>query len=142
MAKRIGRVGLAHGNNWENDWYVPFVDEHAIIYHGHEDRNDHSDCGPKIFCCPKAALLMEQYYPRAIPADAEWQFTPGEDLADWLRPTGPQIYYFFFCDPDDRQLLRFMGVRVPYIRNILLKRSPLDAYLEYADRLRGPRDNE
>jgi len=140
--KHVGRVELAHGSRWNSEWYVPFEDGHAIIYHGHDNPNDHSDCGPKVFCCPKAAQLLRQYYPNAIPVDAEWQFILGDDLAVWIGPDGPQIYYFFFCDPEDSQLLRFVGVAVPEVRDILLKRLSLDPYLEDADRIRGPVDTK
>ena len=138
--KQVGRVGLAHGSNWNREWYVPFHDNHAIIYHGHVDPNDHSDCGPKVFCCPKAAQLLMQIHPNAVPVDAEWKFTRGKDLAAWIGPNGPQIYYFFFCDPEDSNFLRFVGVAAPEVRDILLKRFPLDPYLVNADRIRVPMD--
>ena len=60
--KHVGRVGLAHGSSWNMEWCVLFHDNHAIIYHGHVDPNDHSDCGPKVFCCPKAAQLLIQIH--------------------------------------------------------------------------------
>ncbi len=138
MTKHIGRVELAHGRSRNNKWYVPFQDNHAIIYHGHEDPNDHSECGPKVFCCPKAAQLLTQMYPESVPSDAEWSFKRGQDLAAWMGPDGPLFYYFFFCDPEDPQLLRFAGVRVPEVRDVLLKRQSLDRYLENADRLQEP----
>ena len=138
--KQVGRVGLLHGSGWNTEWYVPFYNDHAIIYHGHELSSDRSYCGPQVFCCPKAAQLLLQYYPNAIPSDAEWQFTEGRDLAAWMEPNGPQIFYFFFCDPEDSQLLRFAGVPAPEVRDILLKRFPLDPYLEIADRICSPMD--
>ncbi len=138
QTEHAGRVGLAHGSAWNAmEWYVPFHDGHAIIYHGHEDADDHSDCGPKIFCCPKAAHLLLQRYPDGIPANAEWQFTDGQHLASWIDQDGPQVYYFFFCDPEDRKVLRFSGVAAPTVRDVLLKRLPLDGYLETADRIHG-----
>jgi hypothetical protein len=117
------------------EWYVPFQDDRAIIYHGHEDPDDHSECGPEIFCCPKAALLLLQFDPDALPANVEWEFTSGQHLASWMDQRGPAFYYFFFCDPDDWQVLRFSGVAAPELRNVLLKRLPLDAYLDGADRI-------
>jgi hypothetical protein len=84
-----------------------------IIYHGHTDADDHSECGPRIFCCPKAARLLQARHPEAIPGHAEWEFTEGEHLASWLGENGPNVYYFFFCDPQDQTLLRFCGVRAP-----------------------------
>ena len=132
----LSRVGLVHGNAWKAmEWYVPFNDGHAIIYHGHEASDDHSECGPKIFCCPKAAHLLLQRHPDAIPATAEWKFMEGEQLASWMGENGPTVYYLFFCDPKDLTLLRFSGVRAPVVRDVLLKRLTLDSYLENADRI-------
>lgn len=133
-----GRVGLAHGRAWnKTEWYVPFRDSRAVIYHGHEDPDDHSDCGPKIFCCPKAATLIMQRYPDEVLADAEWQFTDGQHLASWMGQNGPKVYYFFFCDPEDSMVVCFCGISAPEVRDVLLKRLSLDQYLEKADRIRG-----
>ena len=137
-ARHADRVGLLHGRTWKNmEWFVPFQDDHAIIYHGHEDSGDHSECGPQVFCCPKAAILLHQRYPDGMTSSAEWQFTDGQHLASWMRPDGPQMFYFFFCDPDDWTELRFAGVAAPEVRNVLLKRTALDTYLETAGRIYG-----
>lgn len=131
-----GRVGPAHGRAWnEMEWYVPFNDGRAIIYHGHEDPDDHSECGPRVFCCPKAAHLLLQIDPSCVLADADWEFTEAEHLASWTHGAGPQIFYFFFCDPDDRTRLCFCGVPAPELREVLFKRLALDRYLEIADRI-------
>jgi hypothetical protein len=118
------------------EWYVPFQDGHAIIYHGHEDPEDHSLCGPQVFCCPKAAHLLLHIYPNAIPADAEWEFTDSRLLTSWMDDGGPTVYYFFFCDPCDRQAVCFSGVSIPDVRDVLLKRRSLDEYLDVSDRFR------
>ena len=132
--RRPGRVGQVHGRTWTTmEWYLPFIDDKAIIYHGHTDPDDHSECGPQVFCCPKAALLLLQRYPNSSCAQAEWAFTDGKHLASWMSESGPLIYYFLFCDPNDRSVLRFCGVRAPEVRNVLFKRAPLDDYLEVAD---------
>ena len=114
-----------------------FQDGHAVIYHGHEDPDDHSDCGPKVFCCPKAAQILLQRYSDDVLANAEWQFTDGGHLASWMAQDGPKIYYIFFCDPEDWNVIRFSGVAAPEARDVLLKRISLDRYLETADRIRG-----
>ena len=133
---RLAPAGRIHGRNWrEMQWYVPFVNGHAIIYHGHTNAEDHSECGPQIFCCPKAARLLRHRHPTAVPGHAEWEFTEGEYLASWIGENGPNVYYFFFCDPQDQTLLRFCGVRVPEVQDILLKQVPLDLYLEQADKI-------
>jgi hypothetical protein len=135
--RRLSRVGLAHGNAWpKKEWYVPFQDGHAIIYHGHEDSDDHSLCGPQVFCCPKAATLLLQAYPETVPANADWEFTEPELLVSWMGPDGPAVFYFFFCDPDDRNAVCFSGVSAPHVRDVLFKRRPLDEYLAVAERIR------
>ena len=133
---RLGLVGGTHGRTWcKMEWYVPFVNGHAIIYHGHTDADDHSECGPQIFCCPKAARLLRNRHPKAIPGHAEWEFTEGEYLASWMGEIGPKVYYVFFCDPQDQTLLRFCGVRTPEVQDVLLKQITLDRYLEHADKI-------
>jgi hypothetical protein len=135
-ARRIGRVGLAHGAVWRaRQWYVPFQNGHAVIYHGHEGPDDHSLCGPQVFCCSNAAHLLVQTHPDAVPADAEWELAGSELLASWMGRGGPTVYYFFFCDPDDPNVIRFAGVSGPHLRDVLFKRRPLDEYLTTADRI-------
>ncbi len=139
LPRVVSRVGLAHGNAWQRmEWYVPFQDGHAIIYHGHEDSDDHSLCGPQVFCCPKAAKLLLQAYPEASPAKADWEFLAPEALVSWMSPGGPTVFYFFFCDPDDRNAVCFSGVFAPHVRDVLLKRKSLDEYLAVADRICSP----
>ena len=54
------------------DWCVPFEDgEHACIHHGHTAPDDHSQCGPSIFCCRKAAELYIALYPDSAEARAK-----------------------------------------------------------------------
>ncbi len=117
------------------DWYVPVADESAVIYHGHENVDDHSDCGPQIFCCPKAASLLLSFAPKSCVAFNACELTDGKHLTSWLSPVGPKIYYFYFCDPDDWQAIYFVGVRVPDVREVLLKRLPLDPYISTAHRM-------
>jgi hypothetical protein len=119
-------------------WYVPFYEDHAIMYHGHEDPHDHSACGPQIFCCPRAADLLKRSYPNSFAPPLQWDFADGSLIASWMGGDGPVICYFFFCDPVDREVLRFCGVEMPEVRDVLLKRRPLDPYLDIADRIRAP----
>ncbi|MDX1926109.1 MAG: hypothetical protein SFV81_06305 [Pirellulaceae bacterium] len=129
-----GRVGKAHGSVWKSmEWFVPFIDNQAIMYHGHQSPDDHSDCGPEIFCCPKAAILFQQRFPESNAANADWLFKGGAFLASWMNSGGPSVYYFFFCDPQYPFTVRFSPVYAPELRDVLLKRIPLDRYLENAD---------
>ena len=51
------RVNHDYPPGWRrNDWVVPFIGGGACFHHGHDtDPDDHSLCGPSIFCCRKAA---------------------------------------------------------------------------------------
>ncbi|GAA4459637.1 hypothetical protein [Novipirellula rosea] len=129
-----GRVGIVHGAAWAKlEWFVPFTDGHAYIYHGHEDPQDHSDCGPHIFCCPEAGKKFLQRFPESEMNEAEWKFTSAYDLIGWMGSQGPKVFYIFFCDPDDPMALRFAGVRLGDIRKVLMKRQSLDSFLDIAD---------
>lgn len=127
---------MVHGAAWGKlEWVVPFTDGHAFIYHGHEDPEDHSDCGPQIFCCPKASSKYLQRFPESYMNEADWEFTPADDLIGWMGPQGPKVFYFFFCDPDDPMVLRFVGISLADIRSVLTKHLSLDNFLEVADRI-------
>ena len=92
-------------------------------------------CGPQVFCCAKAAHLLLETCPGAIPAGAEWEFADADLLASWMSRRGPTVYYFFFCDPRDHKVVRFAGVSGPQLRDVLFKRRPLDEHLATADRI-------
>ncbi len=140
---QAGRVGNAHGRSWlSDDWCVPFIDGSAIFYHGHTDTSDHSNCGPQLYCCEVAARMFLRILPNAAAREADWELTSGLHLAQWLGGRGPTIFYFFFCDPDDRMQLRFACVRSPEVREVLLKQRSLDFCLNHADRLTLPNDHD
>ncbi len=115
-----------------NEWLVPFVDDMACIYHGHEDSNDHSMCGPQIFCCPNAARVFLKAYPDGIPPLAVWEFMEDSTLLGW---TLPKVFYFFFCDLDDLDTIFFVGVERPNIRKVLLKEVSLHQWEDVAHRI-------
>lgn len=145
MAKKAPRktveepclVALAHGSAWKAmEWYVPFVDGNAIIHHEHDEINDHSKCGPEIFCCPKAAYIFLKQFPEAAPAHTEWSFNTGKFLLSWLTDQGPKHYYFFLCNPYESAEVRFAHVALPELRDVLVKRRSLTSYIDGAPVIR------
>ena len=116
------------------DWLVPYVDGYACIHHGHERADDHSLCGPSIFCCLKAALRYTELMPDSAEAKAEWTLTEAEHLAGWLKQE-LQVMYFVFCDPARPTGLLAIGLSGQNLQDVLYKRVGLEAYAGRADRL-------
>ena len=116
-----------------NEWLVPFADGGACIFHGHEDRNDHSKCGPQIFCCPNAVRVLLTRYPAAIRSNAEWEFTLDTHLLTWADPL---IFYFFYCHQDDSDRIYFTGVKKAELRDVLLRKVSLQEYRDVSDQIK------
>ena len=114
-----------------NHWLVPFSDGCGIIYHGHEDENDHNLCGPQVFCCFKSKRLLLAKYPNAL-RNAEWEATDGSQLINWVS-NGVELFYFLFCHPQEKNTLLFTGIEIPELRKVLLRQYPLEYYLGGAD---------
>ena len=142
-APRSRRVGPhVYPEGWHSDdWVVPFGDgEHACIHHGHEDPEDHSLCGPIIFCCLKAAAMYMDLAPESAEAHAEWELTEAAHIATWMEPSdrgpGANVLFFVFCDPVRPDGLLAIGLERAAAREVLLRRVPLERYAGEAERLR------
>lgn len=117
------------------DWLVPFIDGHACIHHGHERASDdHSACGPSIFCCVKAAYRYTELIPDSAEAHATWELIDVTHLVSWLD-RGPQVMYFVFCDPLRPTGLLAIGLSERLLLDVLYRRVDLAVYAERADRL-------
>lgn len=113
-----------------NQWLVPLqTDGYACFYHGHQDSNDHSLCGPQIFCCHKAASQFLAQYPDALSATMTLNPMSPESLLAWLSPTGPQVFYFYYCDPINRHRVYFQGFSPPLLRPVLRFERPLSSLI-------------
>lgn len=146
MSRRKGRAvpppppeSQAHHDyppGWRrNDWLVPFSDGAACIHHGHDtDPDDHSLCGPAIFCCRKAAARYVALFPDGCEASANWELTGSDLLLSWLRK-GVNVFYFAFCDPEHPEGLLAIGLGGENLPAIVRRQIPLDTYVERADRL-------
>ena len=122
---------------WQaDDWIVPFGDgEHACLHHGHPDPDDHSGCGPTIFCCSKACASYTDLFPDSVEAQADWQLTEAAHIATWMD-AGVNVLFFVFCDPERPDGLLVIGLGGEEARQVLLKKVPLDRYAGEAQRLR------
>lgn len=117
------------------DWLVPFIDNQACIHHGHGlDDDDHSRCGPVLFCCGKAAARYQDRFPQSDEARADWQLTDADHIARWLEK-GVAVLYFIFCDPQRPEGLWAIGLSEEPLRQTLYKQLALEAHLDRADRL-------
>lgn len=117
---------------WQaDDWLVPYdKDGVAHFHHTHGQSNDHRSCGPQIFCCAKAVSLLVDHYPSWDNPEVHWHMTEGSHLVTWISKDGPRTFYFFFCAPDERNVLLVVGINRSEARDVLLKRVSLDDYLD------------
>jgi hypothetical protein len=117
------------------DWVVPFIGGGACIHHGHDtDPDDHSLCGPSIFCCRKAAARYLVLFPEGSEAQADWQLIDAEHLLGWVAK-GVNVFYFVFCDPDRPDGLLAIGLDREVLPDILRRRVPLDIHAAAAEPL-------
>lgn len=117
------------------DWFVPFIDDHACIHHGHGlDDDDHSRCGPVLFCCGKALARYLHLFPQSDEAQAEWRLTPADHIAGWLDK-GVAVLYFVFCDPQRPEGLWAIGLAEEPLRQTLYQQLPLESHLDQANPL-------
>jgi hypothetical protein len=146
--KRPGRSPRARARThhiypegWQpGDWCVPFEDgEHACIHHGHTAPDDHSQCGPSIFCCRKAANRYAALFPDSAEARAQWELTEAAHIATWMqandRGPGVQVFYFVFCDPVRPDGLLVIGLHRSVARQVLFGRVQLERHADGAERL-------
>jgi hypothetical protein len=118
-----------------DDWLVPFVEgRNACMHHGHPDPDDHSLCGPALFCCVKSASLYVDLFPESDEAGSEWQLTEAAHIATWMD-AGVNVLFFVFCDPARRDGLLAIGLHGQQAREVLLKRIPLEHHVDEAQRL-------
>ncbi len=128
--RRTRRRGTQHGYSKDreaDDWLVPYIDGGAVIHHGHEDPDDHSFCGPRIFCCAKAAGIYVEMFPDSPEARAEWELTKVSTITGWMD-AGANAIYFIFCDPERPMGLLFIGLFGETARQVVEKQVPLEEF--------------
>lgn len=76
-APRGARTQHDYPPGWRpDDWLVPYIDGGACIHHGHTAPDDHSLCGPALFCCRRAAARYVALHPESCEAEATWELPP------------------------------------------------------------------
>lgn len=122
-----------HG--WKpNHWLVPYEGEQALIHHGHNQANDHSRCGPMVFCCARAQQVFIGHFPNSQPAKANWGLTEAEHIHAWLE-AGVNVLYFIFCDPVSPRGLLAGGLSGEQARQVLFREVLVEQYSDNATRL-------
>ena len=94
-----------------NQWIIPLTADHMpVIYHGHTDPDDHSGCGPQLFCCGRSLGLYLASYQHHLPDDVTFRFYSGTEVYDSFRAMTPPMIYFYACDPVNQQRAYFLPV--------------------------------
>ena len=119
----------------DSHWLVPYQGENALIRHGHTSPDDHSLCGPVLFCCAKSQQLCQETFPEGETTGTSWALTEADHIAAWLD-SGVGVLFFIFCDPVRPKGLLTGGLSGQEARQVLYKHIPLEAYAEQATRLR------
>lgn len=99
------------------------------IYHGHSDPDDHSRCGPQLFCCGRSLALYLALYQHLLPDDVQFQFLTGSEVFDWFRTMAPPMIYFYACDPINHQRAYFLPISEQNAWDIILFFVPIESVL-------------
>ncbi|MSP14922.1 MAG: hypothetical protein EXR62_18435 [Chloroflexi bacterium] len=134
--KLAASTGHVYSEGWESgSWLVPFqTDGNALIHHGHDNPDDHSQCGPTLFCCQKAAGLFIGAFPDVPESRAKWEATPAFHVISWME-SGVNAMYFIFCDPERPRGLRAIGLLGKAAREVVLGQAVLERYLEHTQQV-------
>jgi hypothetical protein len=119
----------------DSQWLVPYQGENALLRHGHTSPDDHSLCGPVLFCCAKSQQLYLETFPEGETMEATWELTEADHIATWLD-SGVGVLYFVFCDPVRPKGLLTGGLSGDEAQLVLYKKTPIEAYAGRASRLR------
>ena len=122
MVKKIKRrVRRTSGSSWT----VPFDDSgHAGVYiHKHGDTDDHSDCGPVVMCCERAAAPYRAIAPDLHEGVTSYKNQVGSHLCTWLD-SGVNAIYFVLCDPKDKGAVYQFGLHADEARKLLMGTVP------------------
>ena len=131
--RRRDNVVLDAGNHddfskWQSlDWFVPFIDGHAVIHHAYGGCDEHALCGPLVFCCRRAMDLFLETYPDSELHEAEREYLPADQIITWMD-AGIQAIYFIYCDPEMPDGLAASGMSGKQARQALNKQAPFGEF--------------
>lgn len=121
-------------NQQPNQWIVPLTEgDMPVIYHGHADSEDHSGCGPQLFCCGRSLALYLKFYQHHLPDDVRFQFLDGPEVFDWYQSMTPPMIYFYACDPVNQQRAYFLPVMAQHAWDIIQFVVPIETVLVGAE---------
>lgn len=112
------------------DWLVPMVAGHWFIQHGHTDPDDHSRCGPLLFCCLMAVEKYQRLPASPLAGLDHFTLVSGRELAPFLE-RGAKVLYFIFCDPVRPEGLWFIELEGEPLLQTLYKQQPLERLLSF-----------
>jgi len=122
--------------DWKPDhWLVPYLSENALIQHGHTAADDHSLCGPMVYCCANAQRVFVESFPDSAAARASWELTEAAHIAAWMD-AGANVIYFIFCDPVRPEGLLAGGLSGAEARQVLFHQVHLEQFADRANRIR------
>lgn len=115
-------------------WIVPLTEgDMPVIYHGHADPEEHSGCGPQLFCCGRSLALFLEFYRHQLPDDVRFQFLDGLEVFDWYQSMTPPMIYFYACDPVNQQRAYFLPVMAHHAWDIIQFSVPIETVLVGAE---------
>jgi hypothetical protein len=119
IKKRVKRPG------GQATWSVPFDDsgQAGVYIHKHGDGDDHSDCGPVVLCCDRAAAPYRAIAPDLHSSVTSYKAQRGSHLCTWLD-SGVNAMYFVLCDPKDENAVYQFGLSAEEARPLLLGQTP------------------
>ncbi len=125
MVKKIKRkIKRAGGRRGEATWTVPFTEsgQAGVYIHKHGDTDDHSQCGPVVLCCDRAAEPYRALAPDLHKEVNSYRSQYASHLCTWLD-SGVNAIYFVLCDPDDKGAVYQFGLAADEARALLLGKT-------------------
>ena len=137
IKRRIRRRGGAQGSQW----LVGFDSRNqaAVYIHKHGDGTDHSNCGPVVSCCRRAADIYRSVAPELHRTVERYESQTGEHIATWLD-SGVSALYFAVCDPEAQDAIYQFGLPEKLARRLLSGEDARSAYFRPENRARAQRD--
>lgn len=117
---------------WDrSDWLVPYYDDQAVVHHSHIDPQDHSLCGPIVFCCRRSAGVYAELYPESAAARSAWRPTQASQIISWID-AGIALINIVFCFEGSPNGLFLIGLSSNEARWTINKEISFDSLVPLA----------